>query len=76
MNDLKTILNAVKLISKDLEKTTCEMLDAWAEDKEYNPPYYTISFNGASVDIPIDFAEINNELQEHLTNLIDAINEY
>lgn len=76
MDNLEIILNAVKLIGKDVEKETNNMLDAWAEDKDFTPQHYTISFNGNSVDIPLDFAEINNEIQEHLQNLAEAISDY
>ena len=76
MNELEIILKAVKLISKDVENETDNMLETWANDKEYTIPHYTISFNGNSVDIPLDFAEINNEIQEHLQNLAEAIEEY
>ena len=76
MENLKNILDTVKAIGHDLENETDKMLDAWANDKEYTIPHYTISFNGNTVDIPLDFAEINNEIQEHIQNLMEAINEY
>ena len=63
---------AYKIISdmlKEIEDMTGEMLDS---DFEKTIPPITISFNGKSVEIPLDFAEFNNAVMYSLTEIKEA----
>lgn len=76
MDDMRFIENEVIRLKKRVERDTEIMLDMWETDEDFKIPYFTISYNGGSVDIPLDFAEINNEIQEFLGNLVEIISEY
>lgn len=62
--------NAIKEISQQLEKATNEFLE---NDYEGNIPDMIIKYNGKSVSIPLDYAELNNEVQEMLSNLAEIM---
>lgn len=71
---MEEILKSVSLINHKVEKETNTFLDCI--DYEYKTPVFTISFDGVSVDIPIDFACINNTIQDFLNELEESITEY
>ena len=73
---MEIILNAVRLMKKDIENETDIFLDSLDLDTPYQMSKFTISFNGASIEIPADFAELNNAIQYFLEDLEEALEEY
>lgn len=73
---METILNAVRLMKKDIENETDIFLDSLDLDTPYEMPKFTIDFNGASIEIPVDLAELNNTIQYFLKDLEEALEEY
>ncbi len=60
-------------IMDEINQMTADMLDS---DFEIKVPPITISFNGKSVEIPLDFAEFNNAVMYSLTEIKEAFEEY
>lgn len=73
---MEAIYNALKLMRKDIQKETEIFLDSIDLDTPYNPPKFKMSFNGAEIEIPIDFAEINNTIDDFFKDLIEATRDY
>lgn len=73
---MEIILNAVRLMKKDVENETDIFLDSLDLDTPYEMPKFTIDFNGASIEIPVDLAELNNTIQYFLKDLEEALEEY
>ena len=65
--------NTICDMLKEINDLTGEMLDS---DFEKKIPPITISFNGKSVEIPLDFAEFNNAVVYSLTEIQGAFEEY
>lgn len=73
---MEAILNAVRLMKKDVENETDISLDSLDLDTPYEMPKFTIDFNGARIEIPVDLAELNNTIQYFLKDLEEALEEY
>lgn len=73
---MEAILNAVRLMKKDVENETDIFLDSFDLEDLYEMPKFSISFNGASIEIPADFAELNNAIQCFLKDLEETLEEY
>lgn len=72
-NEFIEISGKVDKIREMMEKETNKFLD---DMENYQPPRFEIKFRGESVEIPIDFAELNNSIQYFLEDLMEALNEY
>ena len=72
-NEFIEISGKVDKIREMMEKETHKFLDNM---DTYTPPRFEINFCGESIQIPIDFAEINNSIQYFLEDLAEALNEY
>lgn len=73
---MEAILNAVRLMKKDVENETDIFLDSFDLEDLYEMPKFSISFNGASIEIPADFAELNNAIHSFLKDLEETLEEY
>lgn len=67
------ISKKIDLISKMIGEETDKFLD---DVEQYQPPKLEIRFREESVEIPIDYAELNNSIQGFLKDLTEALEEY
>lgn len=65
-------LITLNLILKEIEKTTAQFLDDDNITPLVNNPL-TISYRGVSVEIPLDYAELNNEVQVALEDICEVM---
>ena len=71
--NFEEIIKKVDLISAMFERETNTFLDNM---EYYTPPKFEIKFRGESVEIPMDFAELNNSISDFLEELKDALEDY
>ena len=77
MINFEDIPRDIEAMQKEIEQDTDAFLDSLSEDNEpIKTEPLTITYKGATVELPIDFASINNEIQDFLSNLNEAINDY
>lgn len=67
------IRNQVETILRLFKKETDNFLD---NVEYYRPPQFEICFRGEKVEIPIDWAELNNTISDFLEQLDDDLDEY
>jgi hypothetical protein len=70
MNELTLI--TLGLISNSIENTTMLFLDNNDLDQLENNPL-TISYRGISVEIPLDYPELNSAVQDTLKHIMENI---
>jgi hypothetical protein len=70
MNELTLI--TLGLISNSIENTTMSFLDNNDLDQLENNPL-TISYRGISVEIPLDYPELNSAVQDTLKHIMENI---
>lgn len=63
----------IESILKAVQNETDIFLDSLELETPYSTPNLEISFNGIKAEIPIDYAETNNEIQVFLENIADVI---
>lgn len=71
---MERIMNALKLMRNDISKETEIFLDNM--DLGYEPPKFQISFNGATIELPINDSELNYEIDGFLKGVYDIAKEY
>ena len=70
---MENTYNIICDMLKEINDFTDEFLES---EYEKEIPPITISFNGKSVEIPLDFAELNNAIVDSLTEIKENIKDY
>lgn len=67
------LINALKLMKMEISKESNKFLDSFDTHTGYNyqPPKLNLSFNGVTAEVPIDFCEYCNAVQELMDTLIE-----
>jgi hypothetical protein len=70
---MKKLSESIEDILKAVQNETEIFLDSLELETPYSTPSLEISFNGIKAEIPIDYAETNNEIQVFLEGIADVI---
>ena len=74
--EMEILVKMLQLMGKDIEAN--KFLDSVDEDgyRTYQPPKLTLSFNGISAEVPIDFCEYYDLIQKFLEKTIEFTEYY